>query len=134
MVEPAETFNYEKPETGEPKEIARLCETDLLKADVQVVREGGANNMHAHTGNDGFWFVLSGEARFYGDGDEVLAELEAEEGILIPRGLKYWFESTGEDDLEIIHVASFSETVEDHRVDHEERKREGGKKHSANSV
>lgn len=134
MVEPAETFSYEKPETGEPKEIARLCETDLLKADIQVVREDGANNMHAHTGNDGFWFVLDGAARFYGDGDEVLAEPQANEGILIPRGLKYWFESIGEDDLEIVHVAAFSDTVEDHRIDHEHREREESKKHRMESV
>lgn len=133
MVKPAETFSYSKLESGEPKEIARLCKTDLLKADVQVVREGGANNMHSHTGNDGFWFVLEGKARFYGEGDEVIAEPEAREGVLIPRGFKYWFESIGEEDLEIIHVASFSDTIEDHRIDHEERERDGSTMHSMKS-
>ena len=123
MVDPAGTFRYERPDGDAPKEIEHLARTDSFKADVQLVGEDGANNMHAHTGNDGFWMVLAGEARFYGDGDEVLAELEPDEGIVIPRGLKYWFESIGDEDLEILHVASFYETIEDHRMDHAERDR-----------
>lgn len=125
MVKPAGTFRYERPEGDAPKEIAHLAHMDSFKADIQLVGEDGANNMHAHTGNDGFWMVLAGKARFYGDGDEVLDELEPNEGIVIPRGLKYWFESVGEEDLEILHVASFHETIEDHRIDHADREREG---------
>lgn len=128
MVEPAGSFEYERPENEDgTKSIAHLAHTDSFKADVQVVGEDGANNMHAHTGNDGFWMVLSGEARFYGDGDEVLDELGPDEGIVIPRGLKYWFESVGEDDLEILHVAGFHQDIDDHRVDHAERDRDPAK-------
>ena len=123
MVKPAGTFRYERPEGDGSKEIAHLARTDTFKADVQRVTEEGANNMHAHTGNDGFWMVLEGEARFYGDGDEVLAELGPDEGIVIPRGLKYWFESIGDEDLEILHVGSYDNRVEDHRVDHADRDR-----------
>lgn len=123
MVQPAGTFEYERPTREQSKEIEHLAKTDSFKADIQIVGEDGANNMHAHTGNDGFWMVRSGAARFYGDDDEVLAELEPDEGIVIPRGLKYWFESIGDEDLEILHVAGFYQEIDDHRIDHAERDR-----------
>ena len=123
MVQPAGTFEYDHSTREQPKEIEHLAKTDSFKADIQIVGEDGANNMHAHTGNDGFWMVREGAARFYGDGDEVLAELEPDEGIVIPRGLKYWFESIGEEDLEILHVAGFHKDIDDHRIDHTDRDR-----------
>lgn len=75
--------------------------------------------MHSHTGNDGFWLVLSGHARFYGEGDEVIAELEEDEGVLILHDFHYWFESPDGNELEILHIASFVEGIEDRRIDHE---------------
>ena len=51
-----------------------LCQTDIIRGAVQVVQEGGDNNLHSHTGMDGFWMVLKGAVRFYGPGDEVLGE------------------------------------------------------------
>ena len=115
----AEVFKYENPETSHKKAIERLCQTGSFYADVQIVNEGGANNMHSHTGNDGFWYVLGGSARFYGEGDEAIAELEENEGVLIPHDLPYWFESADGEELEILHIASLVEGVEDQRIDHE---------------
>jgi hypothetical protein len=34
----------------------------------------------------------------------VFAELGPNEGVLIPRGVKYWFERTGDEPLEILQV------------------------------
>lgn len=42
---------------------------------VQTVRKDGDNSMHSQTGMDGSWFVLDGRARFYGDGDALIAEI-----------------------------------------------------------
>lgn len=103
----ATVFKYERPDSLErPKTMVRLFRADIARAEVQVIREGGENNLHSHSGSNGFWMVLGGKARFYGDGDEVLAELGPYEGVHIPRTFKYWFESAGDEVLEILHVTS----------------------------
>lgn len=104
-------FKYTTPQTEKPKTIVRLCRSDLLYSSVQVLKEGGENNLHAHNAQNGFWFVLSGKVRFYGEGDKVLAELGPREGIHIPRGFYYWFESTGDEVLELLQVEAIDLTV-----------------------
>ena len=106
-----QVFKYAKPELPEGpyegKVITRLARTDRMMANVQVLKTGGENNLHSHRHLDGFWMVLGGRVRFYGDNDEVIAELGPREGILVPRNFKYWFESIGDDALELLQVESF---------------------------
>ncbi len=116
MPEQPQVFKYERPETtrmradpskaGKTKEYFPLCKSDQIRATGSMITEGGENQLHHHTGNDGFWFVLEGRARYYTDGDAVVAELGKHEGVLIPRGFNYWFESVGEKPLELIHVVA----------------------------
>lgn len=101
----AQVFRFtEAPEFTRGKAHVRLAQTDLLRGKVQVLKSGGENNLHTHLRSDGFWFVLEGRARFYTEGDELVAELGPREGVLIPRGFKYWFEQTGEEPLQILQV------------------------------
>jgi mannose-6-phosphate isomerase-like protein (cupin superfamily) len=118
MADQPQIFRYEQPDSQREKSIVPLCRTDILRADVQVVREGGENNLHSHTGNDGFWMVLAGRVRFYGEGDALLAELGRHEGIAIPRGFKYWFESASPEPLELLHVVAQAQTVKDERINY----------------
>ena len=105
-----QTFSYEKPaDTSKPKAFAPLCESDRLRLVVQVVKEGGDNNLHYHTKADGCWMVLKGRVRFYGPGDKVIGEFGPHEGLLLPGGSRYWFEKTGEEDLEILQIFGFEE-------------------------
>jgi mannose-6-phosphate isomerase-like protein (cupin superfamily) len=104
-------FKYTTPQTEKPKTIVRLCRSDLLYSSVQVLKEGGENNMHAHNAQNGFWLVLSGRVRFYVVGDKVLAELGPHEGIHIPRGFYYWFESCSPELLELLQVEAIDLTV-----------------------
>jgi mannose-6-phosphate isomerase-like protein (cupin superfamily) len=97
-------FKYEKRETQRSKAVQVLCRSDIVFGAVQVVRSGGETNLHSHGKLDGFWFVLRGAARFYTTDDEVVAELGPEEGVLIPRGFPYWFESMGDEALELLQV------------------------------
>ena len=100
-----QAFRYEKPdEFSSGKASVRLCNSDVLMGLVQVVRDGGENNLHYHKTNDGFWLVLGGRAKFYGPGDVELGEFGRHEGIMIPRGARYWFERVGEQDLKILRV------------------------------
>ena len=93
------TFSYRKPDAdGEVKQFASLFKSDLIRLNVQIVKEGGENNLHYHTGGDNCWMVLRGAARFYGVGDELLGEFGPNEGILLPGGSRYWFEKVGSED------------------------------------
>ena len=117
------TFKYEKPPSQETaKAIVGLCQTDIIRGAVQVIKEGGDNNLHSHTGMDGFWMVLKGRARYYGPGDEVLGEFGVHEGIVMPRGAQYWFESVGDETLELLQVVAFDRDLKNERVDVEAQK------------
>ncbi|HWD23952.1 MAG TPA: cupin domain-containing protein [Acidimicrobiales bacterium] len=80
-------------------------------AAIQTVGEGGETNLHSHKNLDGFWFVLSGQSRFYTTDDVVIADLGPMEGILIPRGYPYWFEKSGDDELMILQVEASAKLV-----------------------
>ena len=95
--------------SGLPRRVKLLCKTDRAVAMVQVIRKGGENHLHSHAHLDGFWTVLSGRARFYGEANEIIAELEQYEGILIPRGFKYWFECASDDEPLVLHQVEASD-------------------------
>lgn len=120
-VEPT-VFEVDKHETTHKKELVRLCEGDTFSAHVQLVTKGGANNLHSHTYTEGFWMVLRGRAKFYTGDDEVIADLEADEGIHIPRTYPYWFEPAGDETLEILHISVYAEGEKRERVDLSNRK------------
>ena len=100
-------FKYEKPpiREGRGKGSVGLARTPVVGVSVQAVeRDGGETNLHAHPGTDGVWFVLAGRARFYDDVESVACELGQHEGVLVPHGVKYWFESASQEPLEIMHI------------------------------
>lgn len=113
------TFSYKKPDAlSGDKMIVELAKSRLIRGRVQVVRTGGENNLHSHDGMDGFWLVLNGRVRFYGPGDVVIGEFGQHEGILLPAGEQYWFESADESvDLELLQMAAFDPRVPVRRVD-----------------
>jgi hypothetical protein len=102
-----QSFSYRKPDAspdGAVKQIANLFRSDLIRLNVQIVKEGGENNLHYHTGGDNCWMILAGKARFYGVGDKLLGEYGPLDGILLPGGSRYWFEKVGGEDLEILQI------------------------------
>ena len=101
-------FKYTNAEAdpSRAKKVTNLCRSDILKAAVQEVRHGGENNLHSHPHRDQIFFVLSGRLRLYTTDDEVVAEIGRHEGVLVPRGFSYWFESVGDEVLELLQVAA----------------------------
>jgi mannose-6-phosphate isomerase-like protein (cupin superfamily) len=83
-----------------------LCTTELLASKILVHDKGFHNSLHAHGKEDGQYIVLGGRVTFYGEGDKVIADLGPYEGVFIPRGTKYWFESTGNAPLELLRVST----------------------------
>jgi mannose-6-phosphate isomerase-like protein (cupin superfamily) len=103
------TFSYRKPDGfGADKARVMLGKGGNIRGVVQMVREGGENNLHYHTEADTLWMVLKGRVKFYGCGDKLLGEFGPHEGIITPAYSRYWFESSGDDDLELLQVGAFA--------------------------
>jgi len=117
MAQDTKEFRHQTPEFEGVKKTWQICNSDLMKVQVQVVKSGGENNLHTHTGEDAFWYVISGAVKFYGEGDKVIGEYQKGEGILVPRGFKYWFESASNEQLEILRVTAKDQSVDNKRVD-----------------
>ncbi len=101
-------FSYTKPEGFDRSKVSvRLGQTDILRGHIQVIKEGGENNLHYHSRVDGMFTVLSGKIRFYGPGDEVIGDCGPMEGVIIPRNARYWFDNIGEGDAEVMLVQGF---------------------------
>ena len=119
----ATVFRYKRPaELKTNRGIAPLVRSDILFSAVQVIREGGENSLHSHAAMDGFWFVLRGRARFYGAGDKLIAEIGQHEGVFVPRNTPYWFESTGDELLELLQVEAIDKTVKNKLTRHAPKK------------
>lgn len=113
----ASPFGYQTPDNlVKGKGIVRLCRSDIVYSSVQVLQDGGENNMHAHPAQDGIWIVLKGRVKFYGKDNAVLAELGPLQGIHIPRGFYYWFESSSTEMLEILQVEAIDKSVKNERL------------------
>ena len=119
----ATVFGYATPDNlQKPKGIVPLCRSDIIYSTVQVLKSGGENNLHAHPAQDGIWMVLKGRAKFYGKDDALLAELGPLQGIHLPRGFYYWFESCSPDLLELLQIEAIDKSVPNKRLDATPRK------------
>lgn len=110
------TFAFTPPGIDFPTEKkkihVKLAGTNSCRASVQVLREGGENNLHYHPNMDLIYMVLKGRIRFYGPEDKVLGEFGELEGILIPENSRYWFESVGDEEAHLLQIAGFPKGVE----------------------
>ena len=119
----ATVFGYETPaDLQKSRGVVRLCRSDLVYANMTLIKAGGENNLHAHTANDGIWYVVKGRVKFYGIDNVLLAELGPQQGIHIPRGFFYWFESSSPEMLELLQVEAIDKSVESKRLNMEPRK------------
>jgi mannose-6-phosphate isomerase-like protein (cupin superfamily) len=82
-----------------------MAETDNMQVRVKVYAQGGENALHTHLDQDHTFVVLQGQARFW---DETGAEqvYGRNEGIMLPRGAYYRFESCGDVPLVMLRVAA----------------------------
>ena len=110
---------------GRPKKSERLLtkdDSELLGIGLQVVLSGGETNRHYHTGQDAAWLVLEGVAKFYGKTDDDVFVLNPTEGVFIPDGADYWFESGSDAPLKILRISASIPGVKPQRLNFEELK------------
>lgn len=104
------SFKLERPavelEPGRKLHI-KLAGTDSCRAQVQVLKKGGENNLHYHPNLDLIYMVLKGKVAFYGPGDKVLGEYGPFEGLLLPENSRYWFGSIGDEEAYLLQIAGY---------------------------
>ena len=86
--------------TEEPLAVA-----DHLWVKIKVYAKGGENKLHAHPHQDHSFIVLDGRARFHGPRGEE-RELGRNDGIMLPAGSYYWFETISEEPLVILRLGA----------------------------
>ena len=105
-----QVFRYVRPDLEKkPRAITRLCMGDIMCGLVQEIKKGGETTLHSHSGMDGFYMVMAGKARFWGEDENVIGEFGPMEGVYIPRDTKYWFESASEEEpLQLLQIEAFT--------------------------
>jgi mannose-6-phosphate isomerase-like protein (cupin superfamily) len=97
-----------------------LANTDLMTIRIKCYARGGENALHAHPAEDHAFIVLDGAARFVGEDGEI-GVLGKNQGIMLPRGVYYRFESCGETPLVLLRVGAVKEKPKVSRINPEGR-------------
>lgn len=82
-----------------------LARTGTVEVRAKVYAEGGENALHTHLDEDHTFFVLDGEATFY-DPDGRPTVVGRYEGLMIPAGAYYRFQSTGDTNLVLLRFGA----------------------------
>ncbi len=101
----AEVFSLKTPYLSAGRTTEFVARTDLMSVAIKVYSEGGENALHTHLHEDHAFIVLEGEATFYDrQGNETV--VRKYQGISLPRGVFYWFKSTGDTNLVLLRVGA----------------------------
>jgi mannose-6-phosphate isomerase-like protein (cupin superfamily) len=111
----AQVFSLKTPLLSDGRTNTSLAQTDLLKLRIKVYAEGGENGLHTHLDEDHAFVVLQGQATFH-DQDDNTTIVNKYEGIMLPRGAYYWFQSTGDENLVLLRTGAGREPEGEFRV------------------
>ena len=98
-------FSLKTPLLSSGRTNTPLASTDLLKLRVKVYAEGGENGLHTHQDEDHAFVVMQGQATFHDENDAATV-VNQYEGIMLPRGAFYYFQSTGTENLVLLRVGA----------------------------
>ena len=128
----AAVFTLTTPLLSKGRSNKVLAATDLLKLRIKVYAEGGENGLHAHVDEDHAFVVLEGQATFHDEQDKTTV-VNSYEGIMLPKGTYYFFQSTGDTNLVLLRTGAGRKDGSAHRrnlqgspTNHEENKHEDG--------
>jgi mannose-6-phosphate isomerase-like protein (cupin superfamily) len=102
----AQIFNLTTPYLLQGITSDERARSDLLTVLIKVYASGGENRMHAHVHEDHSFIVLEGEAMFHFDDDDNTRVVKSYEGVMLPKGTYYRFESTGQGNLVMLRVGA----------------------------
>ena len=113
----AQTFTVKTPRITDGRSHMPLVRTDVLMSGLNYYAPGRKNKLHTHPGEDHMFVVLDGQATFF-DKDQKATVLGKGEGILLPEGHFYQFESSGDTPLALLRFAAYKADRKDvRRVD-----------------
>ncbi|HLG72875.1 MAG TPA: cupin domain-containing protein [Chloroflexota bacterium] len=99
-------FDIKTPYLEEGITTDYRARTDVLGVTIKVYASGGENNLHAHVHEDHSFIVLEGRARFYVGLEEAARVVGPYEGVMLPKGTYYRFESLGPENLVMLRVGA----------------------------
>lgn len=102
----AQTFTVKTPCITGGRSHMPLVRTDVLMSGLNYYAPGRKNKLHTHPGEDHMFVVLDGEATFF-DKDANPTVLRKGDGILLPEGHYYQFESSGDIPLALLRFAAY---------------------------
>ena len=111
-------FTIDPDLNGKRRVVERLVQDDVMGAIVHKIAEGGETNLHCHRSADATWVVLEGQVTFYDEKDEEIAKLNPREGLFVPRGKAYWFQSTSKEPSVLFRVSSRHPNIPNERLDY----------------
>lgn len=103
---PSTKFSLRTPLLSEGRSMELLASANIMNAHIKVYAEGGENVLHAHKTEDHLFVVLEGQATFHLDADDKVTIVEKHEGVMIPKGAYYWFQSSGDTNLVLLRVGA----------------------------
>ena len=103
----AEFFNLRTPYLEQGRTTDVRAKTELLSVTAKVYAEGGENAMHNHPTEDHAFIVLEGEATFHIESDQQTRIVHRYEGVMLPKGVNYWFLSSGDQNLVMVRVGAW---------------------------
>ena len=112
----AQFFSLTSPLLAQGRFDNNVAATDLLKIVVKVYASGGENAMHMHPYEDHSFIVLQGQATFHIGTDENVRVLDKYEGVMLPRGVNYWFQSSAPENLIMLRSGAAEKWPEDGRA------------------
>lgn len=111
----AHTFELKTPLLKGGRSHKILAKTDLMNVAIKCYSEGGENTLHTHPAEDHAFIILDGEATFY-DKDEKATVVKKGQGMMLPKGCFYWFQSTGGKPLILLRFGANKERPEVSRI------------------
>jgi mannose-6-phosphate isomerase-like protein (cupin superfamily) len=88
-----------------------LGKTEEFWAHLKIYSTGGENGLHAHVDEDHLFVVMQGQATYI-DGDGVERVVDRFQGVLVPKGALYRFQSSGDENLVLLRVGTSQKGIE----------------------
>jgi quercetin dioxygenase-like cupin family protein len=112
----ASVYNLKTPYLEQGRTTDIRARTDLMTVTMKVYAEGGENGMHNHPHEDHSFIVLEGEATFHIETDDNTKVVGEHEGIMLPKGVNYWFACSSPQNLVMIRVGAIYPGVKHGRL------------------
>jgi len=102
----AEVYNLRTPYLTQGRTTDLRARTALMTVMVKVYAAGGEYAMQCHTTEDHTFIVVEGQATFRVDSEDNIRVVNQWEGIMLPKGVYYRFESSGDRNLVLIRAGA----------------------------